>query len=125
MSSLYDYEEYEILPNTPVAVCKISKVHIIAKAHQTIRENEALGYITFIFFLLSILFLMILLVTYILFSQLRTLPGKNLMNFVATLLFFMIFWLPSNFNEVRSDKYHHAKQWLLWNITFYLHRLSA
>ena len=104
ISSLYDYGEYEILPNTSVAVCQISKVRIIAKVRQTISENEALGYITFISFLLSILFLMFLLVTYILFSQLRTLPGKNLMNFAATLLFFMIFWLPSNFTEVRADK---------------------
>ena len=104
ISSLYDYGEYEILPNTSVAVCKVPKVRIIAKVRQTIRENEALGYITFISFLLSILFLMFLLVTYTLFSQLRTLPGKNLMNFAATLLFFMIFWLPSNFTEVRADK---------------------
>ena len=104
-SSFYHYGEYEILANTSVTVCQTSTVHrVITKARRTIRENEALGYITFIFFLLSILFLIFLLVTYILFSQLRTLPGKNLMNFAASLLLFHIFWLPPSFSEVRSDK---------------------
>ena len=79
--------------------------HIITDTRRrTIRNNEALGYITFISFLLSILFLIFLLVTYILFPQLQTLPGKNIMNFAASLLFFQIFWLPSNFTEVLSDK---------------------
>ena len=103
-SSLYNYGEYEILSNKSVAICQEFKVRIITGARQTIRDNEALGYITFISFLLSILFLIFLLVTYILFPQLQTLPGKNLMNFAASLLFFEIFWLPSNFTEVRSDK---------------------
>ena len=103
-SSSYNYGAYEILPNASIEVCQTFKVHIIAKARQTIREDLALGYITFISFLLSILCLIFLLVTYILFPQLRTLPGKNLMNFAATLLFFMVFWLPSSFSEVRSDK---------------------
>ena len=104
-SSFYHYGEYEILANTSVTVCQTSTVHrVITKARRTIREDQALRYITFVFFLLSILFLIFLLVTYILFSQLRTLPGKNLMNFAAALLFFMIFWLPASFSEVRSDK---------------------
>ena len=104
-SSLYDYGEYEILSNKSVAICQEFKVRIrITKTRPTVRDNEALGYITFISFLLSILFLIFLLVTYILFPQLQTLPGKNIMNFAASLLLFQIFWLPSNFTEVLSDK---------------------
>ena len=103
-SSLYNYGEYEIFANKSVAVCVRVKENIITGAGETIRDNLALGYITFIFFLLSILFLIFLLVTYILFPQLRTLPGKNLMNLAAGLLLFEIFWLPSSFSEVRSDK---------------------
>ena len=103
-SSLYNYGEYEILSNKSVAICRYHKVDIITETRQTVRDNEALGYITFISFLLSILFLIFLLVTYILFPQLRTLPGKNLMNFATTLLLFQITWLPLKMNEIRSNK---------------------
>ena len=79
---------------------------VLYKTRQTTRHDEpvGLGYITLISFILSILFLIFLLVTYIFFPQLRTLPGKNLMNFAASLLFFHVSWLPLNFGEVRSDK---------------------
>ena len=108
-SSLYNYGEYEVLSNHSIATCQEFKVPPVRVIHetrspQTIRDNEALGSITFISFLLSILLLTFLLVTYILFPQLRTIPGKNLMNFAASLLLFQIFWLPSSSTEVRSDK---------------------
>ena len=103
-STLYNYGEYELFSNKSVAICEKFMVHFITKARQTIRNNEALRYITFIFFVISILLLIFLLVTYILFAQLRTLPGKNLMNFAASLLLFKIFWLSSSFSEVRSDR---------------------
>ena len=103
-SSLYNYGEYEILSNKSMTICQKFKVRIITETRQTIRDNEALGYITFISFLFSILFLIFLLGTYTLFPQLRTLPGRNLMNFAASLLLFQIFWLPSNFTEVLSNK---------------------
>ena len=122
-TSLYNYGEYEVLSNQSIAICQEFKVRVVirprtqgslvvihetrAGLRQTIRDNDALWYIpyiTFISFLLSILLLIFLLVTYILFPQLRTLPGKNLMNFAVSLLLFQIFWLPSNFTEVRSDK---------------------
>ena len=99
--SLYDYGEYEILPNKSVTTCQYFKLHIITK---TIRDDGILGYITFVSFLLSILFLIFLLVTYILFPQLQTLPGKNLMNFASSLLLFKIGWLLLNINEIRSDE---------------------
>ena len=102
-SSLYSYGEYEILSNKSVAICQYFKVHLITETRQTI-NNEVLSHITFVSFLLSILSLIFLLVTYILFPQLRTLPGKNVMNFSTNLLLFELFWLPSSFTEVRSDK---------------------
>ena len=103
-SSLYGYGEYEILSNKSVAICQYFKVHLTTETRQTILNNEVLGHITLVSFLLSILSLIFLLVTYILFPQLRTLPGKNLMNFSANLLLLELFWLPSSFTEVRSDK---------------------
>ena len=103
-SSLYSYGEYEILSNKSVAICQYFKVHLITETRQTILNNDVLGHITFVSFLLSILSLIFLLVTYILFPQLRTLPGKNLMNFSTNLLLFQLFWLPSSFTEVGSDK---------------------
>ena len=105
-SSLYDYGEYDILPNKSVTICQYFEMRILNKTRQTVRYNKppGLGYVTFISFLLSILCLIFLLVTYLLFPQLRTLPGKNLMNFAASLLLFQVFWLPLNFTEVTSDK---------------------
>ena len=105
-SSLYDYGEYDILPNKSVTICQYFEMRILNKTRQTVRYNKlpGLGYVTFISFLLSILCLIFLLVTYLLFPQLQTLPGKNLMNFAASLLLFQIFWLPLNFTEVTSDK---------------------
>ncbi len=103
-SSLYSYGEYEILSNKSVAICQYFKVHQTTETRQTILNNEVLGHITFVSFLLSILSLIFLLVTYILFPQLRTLPGKNVMNFSTNLLLFELFWLPSSFTEVWSDK---------------------
>ena len=105
-SSLYDYGEYEILPNKSVTICQYFEMRILNKTRQTVRYHKlpGLGYVTFISFLLSILCLIFLLVTYLLFPQLQTLPGKNLMNFAASLLLFQIFWLPLNFTEVTSDK---------------------
>ena len=71
---------------------------------ETAPHNKALGHITFMSFLVSILSLVFLLVTYITFPQLRTLPGKNIMSFSSSLLLFQVLWLPSNFTEVQSSK---------------------
>ena len=101
-SSLYDYGEYEILSNKSVTACQFFKLHKITEIHQIILYDEVLGYITLLSFLLSIISLIFLLVTYIIFPQLRTLPGKNLMNFAASLVLFQIFWLP--LKEIRSKR---------------------
>ena len=103
-SSLYGNWQYHMLPNKSVTIC--FEVHILNVTRRTLHHKElpGLGYITFISFLLSILCLIFLLVTYTLFPQLRTLPGKNLVNFAVSLLLFQIFWLPLNFTDVQSNK---------------------
>ena len=103
-SSLYHYGEYDVLANMSVTICTFKIFRIITKARETIRDDKALGYITFVFFLLSILFLLFLLLTYIIFPHLRTLPGKNLMNLALSLLMFEIFWLLTSSSELRKDK---------------------
>ena len=102
--SYYSYGEYDILSNKSIGICQTFERRMVNKTSETIRDYKALGYITFISFLLSIISLIFLLVTYVIFPQLRTLPGKNLMNFAASLSFFMIFWLPLNFTKVQSNK---------------------
>ncbi|XP_046840457.1 uncharacterized protein LOC124434614 [Xenia sp. Carnegie-2017] len=98
----YYYGEYEILSNYSVKTCQTFVVKFVKRIREV--HNEALGYITFVFFLISIIFLTFLLVTYIIFPQLRTLPGKNIMNFAFTLLLFEIFWLPTNFTKVTENE---------------------
>ena len=96
---IYHYGQYDILSNGSVAVC----YSLYIKPKKTVRDDEVLGWITFACFLVSILFLTFLLVTYILFPQLRTLPGKNLMNLAASLLLFELFWILVGFRDFRSN----------------------
>ena len=102
--SFYSYGEYHILSNKSIGICQTFERRMVNKTCETSGVFEALGYITFISFLLSIICLIFLLVTYTIFPHLRTLPGKNLMNFAASLLFFMIFWLLLNLTKVQSNK---------------------
>ena len=97
-SSLYHYGQYNLLGNNSVQIC-ISKYDGRVESHNTVRNNDALGLITIICFLLSILFLIILLITYAIFPQLRTLPGKNLMNLATSLLINAIVWIISSFSQ--------------------------
>ncbi|EDO28436.1 predicted protein, partial [Nematostella vectensis] len=49
--------------------------------------------VTFVCLLISVIALGFVLVTYSLFSELRTTPGKNLMNLSTAILLSQIFWL--------------------------------
>ena len=97
--SFYSYGAYVILSNKSIGICQ----NFVTITSKTIRGYEALGYITFISFLLSTISLIFLLITYVIFPQLRTLPGKNLMNFAVSLMLFMIFWLLSDIVHIRSN----------------------
>ena len=101
--SLYSYGAYVILSNKSIGICQNFERRIVKSTSKTIRYYEALGYITFISFLLSLISLIFLLVTYVIFPQLQTLPGKNLMNFSTSLMLFMIFWLLSEIVHIRSS----------------------
>ena len=103
MLSFYSYGAYVILSNKSIGICQTFERRIVTITTKTISGYEALGYITFISFLLSIASLIFLLITYVVFPQLQTLPGKNLMNFSTSLMLFMIFWLLSNTVHIRSN----------------------
>ncbi|XP_028407228.1 uncharacterized protein LOC114529641 [Dendronephthya gigantea] len=57
------------------------------------KDDLALVILTWIGFVLSIIGLLALFFTYLIFKELRTLPGKNLMNLCISLCLAEIFWL--------------------------------
>ena len=96
-TALYHYGQYEIVSNNSVMVC-ISNERTTKQ--NWIKETDlTLGWITTSCLSLSILSLVILLITYTIFSELRTLPGKNLMHLAFTLLMSSVFWLISSFTQ--------------------------
>ena len=66
--------------------------------------NHPLRNLTLICFSVSILFLLILLVTYCIFDELRTLPGLNLMSLAVSMLLSQLIWLigTANFMKTRT-----------------------
>ena len=80
------------LRNSTVIICRSSarndEIKRIFRAH-----NFSLWILTMIGFGISILSVLLVLLTYTLFSELRTLPGKNLMNFCLSLFIFESLWL--------------------------------
>ena len=56
-------------------------------------SSRALGILTIIGFSISIICLVLLLITYATFQELRTLPGKNLMNLSFSLFLSQLMWL--------------------------------
>ena len=96
-TALYHYGQYEIVSNNSVMVC-ISNERTTKQ--NWMKENDmVLGWITISCLSLSILSLVILLITYIIFSELRTLPGKNLMHLAFTLLMSSVSWIISSFTQ--------------------------
>ena len=89
---MYYYGRYDILANNSVQIC-ISKDEEKTKQNWTLVNDMVLGWVTLVCFMLSILSLVILFITYIIFPELRTLQGKNLTNLAVTLLMSAIFWI--------------------------------
>ena len=56
-------------------------------------DSDALAILTLVGFSISILWLLFFLITYGIFTELRTVPGVNLMNLCFSLLLFNFFWL--------------------------------
>ena len=80
---LYQFGEYTLEKNQ-VYICHIA----LRDNNDTVR-----GYMTIIGLSLSIFCSMLVLVTYITFSQLRTLPGKNIINLMVGLVMLDLIWL--------------------------------
>ena len=57
------------------------------------KDHLALVILTWLGFILSIIGLLVLFITYIIFKELRTLPGKNLMNLCISLSLAELFWI--------------------------------
>ena len=101
-AKLYHYGHYEVLTNNSVQIC-ISKDEGNTIQNWTKANHVVLFWITIVCFILSVISLIFLLITYIIFSELRTLPGKNLMNLATALLMSAVFWIISSF--ARPEKY--------------------
>ena len=83
--------------NSAIAIClpfrktfnTTEKIKVDAKSD----TGYPLRILTLIFFSISILFLFILLVTYWMFNELRTLPGLNLTSLAVSMLLSQVIWL--------------------------------
>ena len=83
--------------NSTVAIClpfrktfnTTEKIKVVTKSD----TSYPLRILTLICFSISILFLFILLVTYWMFNELRTLPGVNLMSLAVSMLLSQVIWL--------------------------------
>ena len=83
--------------NSTVAIClpfrqtfnTTEKIKVVTKSD----TGYPLRILTLISFSISILFLFILLVTYWMFNELRTLPGLNLMSLAVSMLLSQVIWL--------------------------------
>ena len=83
--SLRNSTVYICLPRIPASIIRFT----IYNAY----HNQALEILTMTGFSISIISVLLALITYILFSELRTLPGKNLMNLCLSLLMYQTIWL--------------------------------
>ncbi len=81
----YRFGEYTVRDNT-VYICHNALGH---------DNNVIRHYLTLIGLFLSIFCLIIVLVTYIIFSRLRTAPGKNIINLTIALVLLGVMWLVS------------------------------
>ena len=79
---LYSYDEYSIKGDL-IIVCR--------KLHES--GNSVRALLSLIAISMSLVCLVLVLITYSIFTQLRTPPGKNLMNLTLALLIFSVLWL--------------------------------
>ena len=92
-SLLYKVGDY-VYNKGVVFICVDFEREYTSKNHKSAPTDDlALVILTWIGFILSIIGLLVLLVTYIIFKDLRTLPGKNLMNLCVSLCLAEIVWL--------------------------------
>jgi hypothetical protein len=90
---VYKFGDY-IYDNGMVYICvNFEREYTTNTGNNTPKDDLALVILTWIGFIVSIIGLLVLFFTYIIFKELRTLPGKNLMNLSISLCLAEIFWL--------------------------------
>ena len=100
-SSRYDFGEYSCVNGTVYIFVGFKREREVTSF---LEDNTVLTAVNFSFFMLSELFLVALIVTYLLFKELRTLPGKNLLSLAFSLALADLFWvLAGEFAESGSS----------------------
>ncbi|KAK3700227.1 hypothetical protein QZH41_003999 [Actinostola sp. cb2023] len=89
---LYDWSEY-IWQNRSLYVCENFTSVYFTKVRVSEDEGEVLSILTLVSMILSIVALVFVLVTYSLFTELRTPPGINLMNLSISILLAQLLWI--------------------------------
>lgn len=91
-SLTYNFGDY-IYDNGAVLVCVDFKRNYTISHNKESKDDLALIVLTWFGFIVSIICLLVLFLTYIVFQELRTLPGKNLMSLTISLCLAEILWL--------------------------------
>ena len=99
-SILYHNGKYAIFPNSSVAVCDTMSKRNEEARKTSIRDDKVLCWITVFGFGLSIICHLVLIASYFMLQNIRTIPIKNLTNLAATLLMFEVFWLIPGIGDV-------------------------
>ncbi|CAB4024725.1 adhesion G -coupled receptor E4P, partial, partial [Paramuricea clavata] len=89
-NSRYDFGEYSYVNGTVYIFVGFKVEH---EKSPFFRNRAVLTIVNFPCFILSELFLIALIVTYLLFKELRTLPGKNLLSLAVSLSLTFLFWV--------------------------------
>ena len=108
--TIYDFGEYDI-EDGHVFMC-ISKVPTLL--HRVSSDSEIIKtYLTLIGFILSLICLFLVIQTYLIFPELRNLPGKNILSLSSSLFLAQLVWLipdesyPSSFCLVIAVTKHY------------------
>ena len=92
-SLVYEFGDY-VYDNGMVYICvNFEREYTSNNGDNTPKDDLALVILTWIGFILSVIGLLVLFITYIIFKELRTLPGKNLMNLSISLCLAETLWL--------------------------------
>jgi len=89
--SVYDWSEY-IWQNRSLYICENFSAVYHVKGPVS-KDDEVLSILTLVCMVISIIALVFVLVTYSLFTELRTLPGINLMNLSISILLAQLLWI--------------------------------
>jgi hypothetical protein len=87
---MYNFGEYSYINGTIFIFVGFKREH---EEESFVQDKIVLSAVSFSFFILSELFLVALIVTYLLFKELRTLPGKNLLSLAVSLALADLLWM--------------------------------